>query len=108
DVKVPSSRIQFHDDLAPAVLAAYGWPATLTDAEILERLVALNAERAKEEASGLNPQPRTLNCVWVSMSPPPARATWPLSTSTKPEGTSSGSAPFSPAAPKTGTSSKPS
>jgi hypothetical protein len=44
---------QLHDDLDAAVFAAYGWPATLTDAEILERLVALNAERAKEEASGL-------------------------------------------------------
>jgi hypothetical protein len=36
-----------------AVFAAYGGPPTLTGAEILERLVALNAERAKEEASGL-------------------------------------------------------
>lgn len=44
---------QLHDDLDAAVFAAYGWPATLTDAEILERVVALNAERAKEEASGL-------------------------------------------------------
>src|SRR4051812_15918894 len=44
---------QLHDDLDAAVFAAYGWPTTLTDAEILERLVALNAERAKEEASGL-------------------------------------------------------
>jgi hypothetical protein len=44
---------QIHDDLDAAVSAAYGWPATLTDAEILQRLVALNAERAKEEASGL-------------------------------------------------------
>jgi hypothetical protein len=44
---------QLHDDLDAAVFAAYGWPPTLTDAEILERLVALNAERAKEEASGL-------------------------------------------------------
>ncbi len=35
------------------MFAAYGWPPTLTDAEILERLVALNAERAKEEVSGL-------------------------------------------------------
>ena len=33
--------------------AASGWPPTLTDAEILEHLVALNAERAKEETSGL-------------------------------------------------------
>lgn len=44
---------QLHDDLDAAVFAAYDWPVTLTDAEILERLVALNAERAKEEASGL-------------------------------------------------------
>jgi hypothetical protein len=44
---------QLHDDLDSAVFAAYGWPPTLTDAEILERLVALNTERAKEEASGL-------------------------------------------------------
>jgi hypothetical protein len=44
---------QLHDDLDAAVFAAYGWPATLTDAEILVRVVALNAERAKEEAAGL-------------------------------------------------------
>ncbi|MCX6908335.1 MAG: hypothetical protein NTY01_09855 [Verrucomicrobia bacterium] len=44
---------QLHDELDAAVFASYGWPATLTDAEILERLVALNAERASEEASGL-------------------------------------------------------
>jgi hypothetical protein len=37
---------QLHDDLDSAVFAAYGWPATLTDAEILERLVVLNAVRA--------------------------------------------------------------
>jgi hypothetical protein len=43
---------QLHDDLDAAVFHAYGWPQTLTDAEILERLVALNAERAKEEAQG--------------------------------------------------------
>jgi hypothetical protein len=42
-----------HDDLDAAVSAAYGWPASLTDAEILERLVALNAERAAEEARGV-------------------------------------------------------
>jgi hypothetical protein len=43
---------QLHDDLDAAVFDAYGWPPTLTDAEILERLVALNAERAKEETQG--------------------------------------------------------
>ena len=32
--------------LDEAVFAAYGWPATLTDAELLERLLALNHERA--------------------------------------------------------------
>jgi hypothetical protein len=40
-------------DSTAAVFAAYGWPPTLTDAEVLERLVALNAEREKEEASDL-------------------------------------------------------
>ncbi|MCX6906912.1 MAG: hypothetical protein NTY01_02590, partial [Verrucomicrobia bacterium] len=44
---------QLHDELDAAVFAAYSWPATLTDAEILERLVALNAERAREEANGV-------------------------------------------------------
>ena len=44
---------QIHDDLDQAVFAAYGWPSTLGDEEILERLVALNAERAAEEARGL-------------------------------------------------------
>ena len=31
---------------------AYGWPETLSDEEILERLVALNHERAAEERRG--------------------------------------------------------
>jgi hypothetical protein len=44
---------QLHDELDRAVFAAYGWPADLTDEQILERLVALNAERAAEEARGL-------------------------------------------------------
>lgn len=44
---------QLHDDLDAAVADAYGWPANLTDEEILERLVSLNAERAREEAQGL-------------------------------------------------------
>ena len=44
---------QIHDDLDHAVFEAYGWSSTLTDAGILEKLVALNAERAAEEAKGL-------------------------------------------------------
>ena len=44
---------QLHDELDAAVFDAYGWPASLTDEEILERLVALNAARAAEEQQGL-------------------------------------------------------
>lgn len=44
---------KIHDDLDVAVFDAYGWPVTLTDDEILERLVALNHERAAEEKRGL-------------------------------------------------------
>ncbi len=43
---------QLHDDLDAAVAAAYGWPVGLPEAEILSRLVALNAERAREEGEG--------------------------------------------------------
>ena len=53
DAGLVSVLKQLHDDLDAAVFAAYGWPASLTDAEILERLVALNAERAAEEARGI-------------------------------------------------------
>lgn len=44
---------QIHDDLDAAVFEAYGWSGSLSDAEILTNLVALNAERADEEARGL-------------------------------------------------------
>lgn len=44
---------QLHDELDVAVAEAYGWPAKLSTDEILTRLVALNAERAAEEAKGL-------------------------------------------------------
>ena len=43
---------QLHYELDKAVFDAYRWPVTLTDEEILERLVRLNAERAEEELSG--------------------------------------------------------
>ena len=48
---------KLHDDLDSAVADAYGWGeewrrAPLPPAEIVRRLVALNAERAKEEADG--------------------------------------------------------
>ncbi|WP_296817065.1 DNA methyltransferase, partial [Brevundimonas sp.] len=41
-----------HDQIDRATCDAYGWPHDLTDEQILERLVALNAERAAEEAAG--------------------------------------------------------
>ncbi|HEV8067414.1 MAG TPA: hypothetical protein VGP76_06740 [Planctomycetaceae bacterium] len=40
-----------HKKLDEAVFAAYGWPSDLTDEQILEKLLALNLERAKEEAA---------------------------------------------------------
>ena len=53
DAGLVSVLRQLHDDLDAAVFAGYGWPASLTDAEVLDQLVALNGERAGEEASGL-------------------------------------------------------
>jgi hypothetical protein len=59
-----STLKQIHDELDAAVLEAYGWQDLLTAQQtgksaeeinetILERLVALNAERAAEERNGL-------------------------------------------------------
>lgn len=42
-----------HDELDATVAKAYGWPVDLPEAEVLARLVALNHERAAEEARGL-------------------------------------------------------
>jgi hypothetical protein len=53
DAGLVSILRQLHDELDAAVFDAYGWPTTLTDEEILEKLVALNAERAAEERTGL-------------------------------------------------------
>jgi hypothetical protein len=44
---------ELHNKLDAAVADAYGWPADLSDEEILARLVALNRERAEEEKKGL-------------------------------------------------------
>jgi hypothetical protein len=43
---------QLHDELDAAVAAAYGWDASLADAAILDRLVALNRASADEESRG--------------------------------------------------------
>jgi hypothetical protein len=41
-----------HDQIDAAVADAYSWPVGLSDEDILLRLVALNKERAEEEARG--------------------------------------------------------
>ena len=38
-----------HRRLDQAVFAAYGWPTDLSDEDILERVLALNLERARGE-----------------------------------------------------------
>ncbi|MDO6415940.1 class I SAM-dependent DNA methyltransferase [Sphingomonas sp. BIUV-7] len=43
---------ELHDRIDAAVADAYGWPRDLSDAEIVTRLVALNAERHAEEKAG--------------------------------------------------------
>lgn len=47
-----SLLLDLHQRLDAAVAQAYGWPVELSDADILERLVALNHERAAEEGQG--------------------------------------------------------
>ena len=73
---------QLHADLDAAVFAAYGWPATLTDAEILERLVALNAARAEEEQRGIihwlrpeyqDPSPKVQGALDLPAKPAPPK-----------------------------------
>jgi hypothetical protein len=44
---------RYHDRIDAQVAEAYGWPADLSDEEILNRLVALNKERVAEEAKGI-------------------------------------------------------
>ena len=49
-----------HKKLDAAVATAYGFPADLTDEQILEKLLALNLERAAEEAKAAKvKQPKT-------------------------------------------------
>ncbi len=43
---------ELHEKIDDAVFRAYGWPSTLSEQEILARLVALNKQRAAEEAAG--------------------------------------------------------
>ena len=44
---------ELHDRLDAVVADAYGWPVALPEADIVARIVALNAERLREEADGV-------------------------------------------------------
>jgi hypothetical protein len=82
-----------HDQIDAAVAEAYGWPADLTEDEILHRLVDLNRERAAEEARGLvrwlrpeyqNPAGRIVakgeqTAMEIGPAEPTAKAPWPKS-----------------------------
>ncbi len=89
---------QIHDELDAAVADAYGWPVNLTDGQILERLVALNQQRAEEERRGLicwlrpefqNPEGRTQKAIAAEEAETPttakkaetAKRPWPKSLS---------------------------
>jgi hypothetical protein len=44
---------ELHDELDAAVAQSYGWPSDLSDEDIVGSLVALNGQRAREEARGV-------------------------------------------------------
>ncbi|MBZ5503874.1 MAG: class I SAM-dependent DNA methyltransferase [Acidobacteriia bacterium] len=48
--EMPQWLQDLHKALDSAVLAAYGWPDNLSDAEILERLLMLNASRGSKDS----------------------------------------------------------
>jgi len=82
---------QLHDELDTAVFDAYGWPTSLTDEQILEHLVALNAERAAEEARGLIRwlRPEFQNPVAAAAAPEQPQLTLPSSAPHLPRSASS-------------------
>lgn len=58
DTRIPDEGLvlilnELHDTLDGLVFDAYGWPRGLANEDIVARLVALNKERAKEDARGL-------------------------------------------------------
>ena len=64
---------ELHDEIDQLTFDAYGWPRDLGDEAILERLVALNAERAAEERRGhvrwLRPEYQKARAGVVSLGP---------------------------------------
>lgn len=49
--KRPDELTALHQQLDAAVFDAYGWSHDLTDEQILERLLALNGERAAKQGA---------------------------------------------------------
>ena len=49
----PTWLANTHGALDRAVFPAYGWPEEIEDEEILKNLLALNAERAGRQGSGV-------------------------------------------------------
>jgi hypothetical protein len=64
---------ELHDEIDRLTFEAYGWPQGLDDEAILERLVALNAERAAEERRGqvrwLRPEYQKARAGVISLGP---------------------------------------
>jgi hypothetical protein len=52
EIGLGATLLSLHEQLDTAVADAYGWPKGLSEEEIVERLVALNMERAEEEQRG--------------------------------------------------------
>jgi hypothetical protein len=53
DRGIVSVLVDLHAALDRAVFAAYGWPNTLENGSIVERVLALNAQRARDERRGI-------------------------------------------------------
>ena len=53
----PAWLANAHAKLDAAVAAAYGWPADLSEDAILEKLLALNLQRAAEEIAAAKKSP---------------------------------------------------
>ncbi|MEI8334584.1 MAG: hypothetical protein WCH74_12160, partial [Chloroflexota bacterium] len=68
----PTWLANAHATLDAAVLDAYGWSADLPDAEILERLLDLNLERAAAEREAATPGARGPRATDAVATEPPA------------------------------------
>ena len=86
-----SVLMQLHNELDAAVAQAYGWPANLSESEILTNLVNLNTARAAEETQGhirwlrpdfQSPKPETQATLHIPNNNP-KKSTKKTNTSTK-------------------------